>query len=67
MKLAEAPEVSVAMVPLMVPVPPTAGSVMVKTGPDVCVSETKLVLAGRMSDSNTVWASAGPALATVMM
>ena len=65
--VADAPEVSVAMVPLIVPVPPTGGLVRVNAGPDVCVSETKVVLAGRMSDSNTVWASLGPALATVIV
>ena len=66
-KLAEAPEASVAMVPLMVPVPPTAGLVMVNAGPEVCASETNVVLAGMMSDSNTVCASLGPVLATVMV
>ena len=66
-KLAEAPEASVAMVPLMVPVPPTAGLVMVNAGPEVCESETNVVLAGMMSDNKTVCASLGPVLATVMV
>ena len=66
-KLAEAPEASVAMVPLMVPVPPTAGLVMVNAGPEVCESETNVVLAGMMSDNKTVCASLKPVLATVMV
>ncbi len=65
-KLAEAPSGSVAMVPLIVPVPPTAGLVKVNVGPEICASETKVVLAGTMSVSATVWASLGPAFATVM-
>ena len=66
-KLAEAPEASVAMVPLMVPVPPTTGLVMVNAGPEVCESETNVVLAGMMSDNKTVCASLKPVLATVMV
>ena len=66
-KFAEAPEARVAMVPLMVPVPPTRGLVMVNAGPEVCESETNVVLAGMMSDNRTVCASLGPVLATVMV
>ncbi len=67
LKLAEAPEASVAIVPLIVPVPPWAGVVRVNAGPDVWVSETKVVLAGTRSESATVWASSGPAFATVIV
>ena len=66
-KLAEAPEASVAMVPLMVPVPPTTGLVMVNAGPEVCESETNVVLAGMMSVSKMVCASLKPVLATMMV
>src|SRR6266581_9134389 len=39
-KVAEAPAARVAVVPEMVPVPPTGGLLKVKVGPLVCVSET---------------------------
>src|SRR5450755_4159813 len=45
-KLAVAPRASVPIVPLIVPVPPTAGPVKVNAGPEVCASETNVVLAG---------------------
>ena len=66
-KLAEAPEASAAIVPLIVPVPPTAGLVRLNDGPEVCVSETKVVLAGTTSERDAVWASLGPAFATVIV
>ena len=46
LKLAEAPAASVAVVPVIVPVPPTAGLVRLNAGPEVWASETKVVLAG---------------------
>ena len=67
MKVADAPRASVPMVPVMVPVPPTAGLVRVNVGPEVWASETKVVLAGTISVIATVWASLGPALATVIV
>jgi hypothetical protein len=59
-KDAESPKGSVAIVPLIVPVPPTVGLVKLNAGPEVCASETKLVSAGRGSVSATAWASLGP-------
>ena len=56
-----------AIVPVIVPVPPTAGLVRVNVGPEVWASETKVVLAGTRSVSATVWASLGPALETVIV
>ena len=49
--VAEAPDASVAIVPLIVPVPPTAGLVKVNAGPESCASDTNVVLAGTTSDS----------------
>ena len=43
------------------------GLVRVNAGPEVWASETKVVLAGTRSDSATVWASLGPAFATVIV
>src|SRR5260370_13081 len=58
--VAEAPAARLAVVPLMVPVPPTAGLVKVKAGPLVWLSETKVVFAGRLSVSCGFGAAAGP-------
>ncbi len=66
-KLAESSAASVPIVPLIVPVPPAAGLVKLNAGPAVCASETKVVLAGTTSESATVWASLGPAFATVIV
>ncbi len=43
--VASAPEVSVAIVQVIVPVPPTAGVVQLNVGPVVCVADTNVVLA----------------------
>ena len=43
------------------------GTGEMNAGPEVWRSETKVVLAGTMSVSATVWASLGPALATVIV
>ena len=67
LKLAEAPEASVPVVPLIVPVPPCAGVLRLNVGPEVWVSDTKVVFAGTSSESATVWASSGPAFATVIV
>ena len=67
MKVAEAPEASVAIVPLIVPVPPTAGTLRTNAGPDVCVSETKVVLAGTRSVNETAAAALGPLLVTAIV
>src|SRR5580698_10932719 len=48
-KLAEAPNASVPMVPVIVPVPPTAGLVKLNVGPEICASEKNVVLAGMSS------------------
>ena len=53
-KLAEAPRASVAIVPVIVPVPPTAGLVRVNVGPEIWASETKVVSAGTRSVIATV-------------
>src|SRR6266851_5087794 len=66
-KLALAPAANVAMVQLSVPVPPGAGLVQEKAGPAVCVIETNVVFAGVASLSETLWASLGPAFATLMV
>src|SRR5712671_7338334 len=64
-KVAEAPAARVAVVPLIVPVPPTGGLVNVKVTPLVWLSDTKVVLAGTLSVSCTFWASEGPLLVNV--
>src|SRR6266851_3441443 len=66
LKVADAPVARVAVVPLMVPVPPTAGLLKVKVGPLVWLSDTKVVLVGTLSVSCTFWASEGPLLVSVM-
>ena len=66
-KVAESPRARVAIVSLIVPVPPTAGPVRVKGRPEVCVSETNVVSAGRASVNATVWASLGPVFKTVIV
>src|SRR5260370_893236 len=60
--VAEPPAARVAVVPLMVPLPPTGGLVTVKVGPEVWASVTKVVLPGMLSVSCTFWASDGPLL-----
>jgi hypothetical protein len=67
LKLALAPAASVAMVQDTVPVPPGAGLVHEKAGPEVCVIETNVVFAGVASLSETLWASLGPAFATLIV
>src|SRR5260370_1028938 len=47
-KVAEAPAARVEVVPVIVPVPPGAGLVTVKLGPLVWLSDTKVVLVGRL-------------------
>src|SRR5207248_5717059 len=44
--VADAPAASVAMVPLKVPVPPGAGVLSVKAGPEVCIAETNVLPVG---------------------
>ena len=46
MKVVESPESSVAIVPVISPVPPSGGVVTVNAGPETSVTETKVVLAG---------------------
>jgi hypothetical protein len=50
-KVAEAPAARVAVVPVIVPVPPTGGLVKVKVGPLFWASDTKVVLLGTLSVS----------------
>src|SRR5262245_14085040 len=54
--IADAPTARLEIVHVIVPVPPTAGLVQANAGPLVCVSETKVVLAGMLSVSCTLWA-----------
>src|SRR5438128_126398 len=63
--VADAPAANVAMFAVAVPVPPTAGVVSVNAGPEVCIMETKVVLAGMVSLSETVDATAGPPFVNV--
>src|SRR5438034_1202825 len=65
-KVAEAPAARVAVVPLIVPVPPTGGLVNVNVTPLFWVSDTKVVLAGMLSVSCTLCASEGPLLVSVI-
>src|SRR5260370_225477 len=66
-KVAEAPEASVASVQLTDPVPPTDGFVHVNAGPVFCVLETNVVPAGSVSLSVTLCASLGPLLITLTL
>jgi hypothetical protein len=60
-KIAMALTGRVPIVQLIAPVPlPEDGSTHVKIGPELCASDTKVVLAGIESVSVTVWASSGP-------
>ena len=61
--VAVAPAASVVADSVIVPVPPAAGVVLEK--PAGCVSDTKVVPAGVVSVSETVWASLGPLLVKV--
>src|SRR5262245_42402484 len=65
--VAEAPEASEAVPPMMPPVPPTGGVVRVKAGPEFCSIETNVVPGGMMSDIVTSAAALGPALAIVIV
>ena len=64
LNVAEAPLANVAMVHVIVPVPPTTGFVQANTGPVVWFSETKVVLGGSVSVIKTVAASEGPLFVT---
>src|SRR5438445_822550 len=58
-KVADAPPARVAVVPLIVPVPPAGGLLKVKVVPPLWLSDTKVVLVGTLSVSCTFWASEG--------
>ena len=64
--VADAPAGSVAIVQVIVPVPPAAGVVHAKVGPVVWLSETNVVPDGMVSESDTLAASPGPPFATVI-
>src|SRR5947208_618943 len=66
-KPALAPAARVTRVQVTVPGLPAAGVVQPKVGPLVWVRDTKVVPAGRTSVRLTLWASEGPAFATVMV
>src|SRR5258707_1282938 len=65
LKEAEAPFASVAIEQLTVPVPPPGGFMQVNAGPTVCISDTKVVPAGSVSLSMTLWAPFGPLFPTL--
>ena len=65
MNVAESPESRVAIVPMIDPVPPCAGLSRVNAGPEVCVTDTKVLLAGTLAEAVTSSASSGPAFANV--
>ena len=65
--VALAPAASVAMVPVIVPVPPLAGLVSTKVGPVVCIAEAKVVPTGMTSVSTTPVAVAVPEFVTVIV
>jgi hypothetical protein len=58
---------SVAMVQVVVPVPPPGGVAHVKAGPAVCDCDTKVVFAGTTSLSETLEASDGPLFVTLIV
>ena len=57
---------NVPIVAVTVPLPPTGRGVSVNAGPEVCVIETKVVPAGRVSETTTLCASLAPLLVAVM-
>ena len=65
--MAEAPSASVAMVQVVVPVPPAEGLVQANAGPVFCDSETNVVLDGVASVSEIFCASEGPLLVMVRL
>ena len=64
-KVAVAPAARVAMFAVIVPVPPTAGEVIEEPGPEVCITETKVVFAGVESVRETLCAGLGPLFVNV--
>src|ERR1700722_11000583 len=68
LNVADAPEARVEIVKTSLPLmEPTAGLLAANVGPLVCISLTKIALAGSWLVSVTVLASLGPALCTVMV
>src|SRR5258708_4200217 len=65
--VAEPPAARMAVVPLMVPLPPAGGLVEVEGGPRGWASDTEVGLGGMLSVSCTFWASEGPLSVRVMM
>jgi hypothetical protein len=64
-KTVDAPAARVPIVQTVAPVAlPADGFVQLAAGPDICVSETKVVFAGTPSVSTTFCASSGPRLIT---
>ena len=64
---ADAPDERVVIVHRTVPLAPASGLVQLKPGPLVCISETNVVPAGRVSVSTTFEASAAPLFKSVMV
>ena len=67
LKLAEAPESIVAIVAVIVEVPPDWGLAITNAGPAIWEPEIKTVLAGKSIVPTTAWASLGPAFASVIV
>ncbi len=66
-KVADAPPASVAIEHETVPPEPAGGLTQMKAGPLFCVFDTKVVVAGRVSDNVTVCASLGPLFVTMIV
>jgi hypothetical protein len=66
-KEAEAPDASVEIVHVTVPVAPTAGVAQMNAGPVFCVFDTNVVVAGSVSFNATVCALLGPLLVTTIV
>jgi hypothetical protein len=66
-KLALDPAWKSAIVQLIVPLLPAPGSVQANTGPLFWLAETNVIPEGNGSESDTVAASSGPKLSTVML
>jgi hypothetical protein len=62
LNVALAPASSAAAAAVNVPRPPAGGVVSVNDGPEVCCTDTNVVLAGTTSASVTFWASLAPLL-----
>src|SRR6185295_12082205 len=65
--VAVSPAATVALENTTLPVPPTAGALMLQPLPVVTAADTNVVLAGTASVTVTVWASLGPLLTKLIV